>query len=137
MIYVREHKLYAKEEKRWLDVALFATNLLSKAAGMVQTNSEKSPASSAELSALRLSRLSELGLGILRSFFSCCWGHRGFFSVWVERKRSFQSFIYIMAAHFTEWRKLPISLSELCINTTLRCGQSFRSVDTKSFSEAS
>ncbi|PGH17874.1 hypothetical protein AJ79_00773 [Helicocarpus griseus UAMH5409] len=27
---------------------------------------------------------------------------------------------------FSEWRKLPISLTELCINTTLRCGQSFR-----------
>ncbi|RDW83757.1 8-oxoguanine glycosylase OGG1 [Aspergillus mulundensis] len=27
---------------------------------------------------------------------------------------------------FSEWRKLSISLSELCINTTLRCGQSFR-----------
>ncbi|KAL4974234.1 8-oxoguanine DNA glycosylase [Aspergillus desertorum] len=27
---------------------------------------------------------------------------------------------------FSEWRKLPIGLSELCINTTLRCGQSFR-----------
>ncbi|KAK5788233.1 hypothetical protein VI817_009191 [Penicillium citrinum] len=26
----------------------------------------------------------------------------------------------------TEWYKLPMSLSELCINTTLRCGQSFR-----------
>ncbi|KAF2756622.1 hypothetical protein EJ05DRAFT_487495 [Pseudovirgaria hyperparasitica] len=26
----------------------------------------------------------------------------------------------------TEWQKLPVSLSELCINTTLRCGQSFR-----------
>lgn len=26
----------------------------------------------------------------------------------------------------TEWRKLPVSLTELCINTTLRCGQSFR-----------
>ena len=26
------------------------------------------------------------------------------------------------------WRKLPVSLSELCIDTTLRCGQSFRSV---------
>ncbi|KAF2705050.1 putative DNA N-glycosylase [Pleomassaria siparia CBS 279.74] len=25
-----------------------------------------------------------------------------------------------------EWHKLPISLTELCINTTLRCGQSFR-----------
>ncbi|TLD26235.1 N-glycosylase/DNA lyase [Venturia nashicola] len=25
-----------------------------------------------------------------------------------------------------DWRKLPISLPELCINTTLRCGQSFR-----------
>ncbi|KAK2765505.1 8-oxoguanine glycosylase ogg1 [Arachnomyces sp. PD_36] len=30
------------------------------------------------------------------------------------------------AASFSEWRKLPISLTELCINTTLRCGQSFR-----------
>ncbi|EAW11943.1 8-oxoguanine glycosylase OGG1 [Aspergillus clavatus NRRL 1] len=27
---------------------------------------------------------------------------------------------------FSEWRKFSISLSELCINTTLRCGQSFR-----------
>ncbi|KAJ5442251.1 8-oxoguanine DNA glycosylase N-terminal [Penicillium cf. griseofulvum] len=26
----------------------------------------------------------------------------------------------------SEWQKLPLSLSELCINTTLRCGQSFR-----------
>ncbi|KAF2836232.1 hypothetical protein M501DRAFT_996955 [Patellaria atrata CBS 101060] len=25
-----------------------------------------------------------------------------------------------------DWHKLPVSLSELCINTTLRCGQSFR-----------
>ncbi|KAL4818381.1 DNA glycosylase [Aspergillus spinulosporus] len=27
---------------------------------------------------------------------------------------------------FSEWRKLPIGISELCINTTLRCGQTFR-----------
>ncbi|KAJ5929357.1 8-oxoguanine DNA glycosylase N-terminal [Penicillium verhagenii] len=27
---------------------------------------------------------------------------------------------------FSDWHKLPVSLSELCINTTLRCGQSFR-----------
>lgn len=26
----------------------------------------------------------------------------------------------------TEWKKLPISLAELCLDTTLRCGQSFR-----------
>ncbi|KAL2867130.1 8-oxoguanine glycosylase OGG1 [Aspergillus lucknowensis] len=32
----------------------------------------------------------------------------------------------MMVGTFSEWRKLPISLSELCINTTLRCGQSFR-----------
>lgn len=25
-----------------------------------------------------------------------------------------------------EWMKLPISFSELCLDTTLRCGQSFR-----------
>lgn len=25
------------------------------------------------------------------------------------------------------WRKLPISLAELSLDTTLRCGQSFRS----------
>ncbi|KAJ5323871.1 8-oxoguanine DNA glycosylase N-terminal [Penicillium atrosanguineum] len=31
-----------------------------------------------------------------------------------------------MAGVFCEWRRLPVSLSELCINTTLRCGQSFR-----------
>ncbi|OHW93043.1 n-glycosylase DNA lyase [Colletotrichum incanum] len=29
-------------------------------------------------------------------------------------------------ARVTEWRKLPLSLAELCIDTTLRCGQSFR-----------
>lgn len=28
----------------------------------------------------------------------------------------------------TEWKRLPMSLTELCINTTLRCGQSFRCV---------
>src|SRR4051812_36270996 len=31
-----------------------------------------------------------------------------------------------MALRVSEWRKLPVSLTELCINTTLRCGQSFR-----------
>jgi hypothetical protein len=31
-----------------------------------------------------------------------------------------------MASRVAEWHKLPISLTELCINTTLRCGQSFR-----------
>ncbi|CAO2656615.1 Nn.00g054180.m01.CDS01 [Neocucurbitaria sp. VM-36] len=31
-----------------------------------------------------------------------------------------------MALRAAEWRKLPTSLTELCINTTLRCGQSFR-----------
>ncbi|KAK5124295.1 hypothetical protein LTR85_001998 [Meristemomyces frigidus] len=30
------------------------------------------------------------------------------------------------ALNLAEWQKLPVSLSELCINTTLRCGQSFR-----------
>ncbi|KAI9889555.1 MAG: 8-oxoguanine glycosylase ogg1 [Vezdaea aestivalis] len=29
-------------------------------------------------------------------------------------------------ARVNEWSKIPISLKELCINTTLRCGQSFR-----------
>ncbi|PVH93215.1 hypothetical protein DM02DRAFT_541988 [Periconia macrospinosa] len=31
-----------------------------------------------------------------------------------------------MAGRASEWHKLPVSLKELCINTTLRCGQSFR-----------
>src|SRR5688500_5664262 len=31
-----------------------------------------------------------------------------------------------MALRTPEWHKLPVSLTELCINTTLRCGQSFR-----------
>ncbi|KAF1996679.1 hypothetical protein P154DRAFT_547803 [Amniculicola lignicola CBS 123094] len=31
-----------------------------------------------------------------------------------------------MALRAAEWHKLPVSLTELCINTTLRCGQSFR-----------
>lgn len=26
----------------------------------------------------------------------------------------------------TEWKKIPVSLAELCLDTTLRCGQSFR-----------
>ncbi|KAH9840458.1 putative N-glycosylase/DNA lyase [Teratosphaeria destructans] len=30
------------------------------------------------------------------------------------------------ALHLADWQKLPVSLAELCINTTLRCGQSFR-----------
>ncbi|KAK4498722.1 hypothetical protein PRZ48_009232 [Zasmidium cellare] len=30
------------------------------------------------------------------------------------------------ALNLAEWQKLPVSLTELCINTTLRCGQSFR-----------
>ncbi|KAM0819416.1 putative 8-oxoguanine DNA-glycosylase [Seiridium cardinale] len=30
------------------------------------------------------------------------------------------------ALKIPEWRKLPLSLRELCIDTTLRCGQSFR-----------
>ena len=33
------------------------------------------------------------------------------------------------------WRKLPVSLTELCLDTTLRCGQSFRSVTSLSFLE--
>ncbi|KAI6093879.1 8-oxoguanine DNA-glycosylase [Hypoxylon rubiginosum] len=28
--------------------------------------------------------------------------------------------------HISEWRKLPLTLADLCIETTLRCGQSFR-----------
>jgi hypothetical protein len=31
-----------------------------------------------------------------------------------------------MALRAAEWRKLPTSLTELCIDTSLRCGQSFR-----------
>ncbi|KAF1830843.1 DNA glycosylase [Decorospora gaudefroyi] len=31
-----------------------------------------------------------------------------------------------MTLRAAEWHKLPTSLTELCINTTLRCGQSFR-----------
>ncbi|KAI0125738.1 N-glycosylase/DNA lyase [Xylariales sp. AK1849] len=30
------------------------------------------------------------------------------------------------AAWVSEWRRLPLTLTELCIDTTLRCGQSFR-----------
>ncbi|PSN59621.1 DNA glycosylase [Corynespora cassiicola Philippines] len=37
-----------------------------------------------------------------------------------------------MAVRASEWQKLPISLTELCINTTLRCGQSFRYASTLS-----
>lgn len=37
------------------------------------------------------------------------------------------TFTVAMAIRAAEWHKLPTSLTELCINTTLRCGQSFRS----------
>ncbi|GAB7346333.1 hypothetical protein MBLNU457_5050t1 [Dothideomycetes sp. NU457] len=33
---------------------------------------------------------------------------------------------YIKPLDLAGWQKLPMSLTELCINTTLRCGQSFR-----------
>jgi hypothetical protein len=34
--------------------------------------------------------------------------------------------IQMANVRISEWRKLPLSLAELCIDTTLRCGQSFR-----------
>jgi hypothetical protein len=34
--------------------------------------------------------------------------------------------IFMGNLRISEWRKLPVSLAELCIDTTLRCGQSFR-----------
>ena len=40
--------------------------------------------------------------------------------------------IYIASMQAIQWRKLPVSLKELCIDTTLRCGQSFRLVSSKS-----
>jgi hypothetical protein len=52
-----------------------------------------------------------------------------------DRDRVRHESIYRPAASFAiiasimgleTWRKLPVSLTELCINTTLRCGQSFR-----------
>lgn len=30
------------------------------------------------------------------------------------------------ATNVSAWSRLPVSLAELCIDTTLRCGQSFR-----------
>jgi hypothetical protein len=36
--------------------------------------------------------------------------------------------IQIMALRILDWQKLPVTLAELCIATTLRCGQSFRFV---------
>ena len=39
----------------------------------------------------------------------------------------FLNYFQLMAnLRVSEWRKLPLSLTELCIETTLRCGQSFR-----------
>lgn len=37
-----------------------------------------------------------------------------------------ESYQAMSAMLFSEWRKLPVSLTELCLDTTLRCGQSFR-----------
>lgn len=36
--------------------------------------------------------------------------------------------VRIMALRILDWQKLPVTLAELCIATTLRCGQSFRFV---------
>lgn len=38
----------------------------------------------------------------------------------------FHSVTMAVGPRVSEWRKLPMSLSELCIDTTLRCGQAFR-----------
>jgi hypothetical protein len=54
-----------------------------------------------------------------------------------DESRKTKSFFEIGKMHptsLTEWRKLPLGLSELCINTTLRCGQSFRFVDNRLYS---
>lgn len=32
----------------------------------------------------------------------------------------------MVVKRISEWRKLPVTITELCIDTTLRCGQSFR-----------
>lgn len=37
-----------------------------------------------------------------------------------------QPTVAAMALRAAEWHRLPTSLTELCIDTTLRCGQSFR-----------
>ena len=33
---------------------------------------------------------------------------------------------FMATIRFTEWRQLPVSITELCLETSLRCGQSFR-----------
>lgn len=82
----------------------------------------------------------------LVSRFTLCWTRRE-----AEAKGSPQSTVLTLknpgtnlsiiptkmaAGRILNWRKLPISLSELCIDTTLRCGQSFRSVQCSSISHA-
>ena len=32
-----------------------------------------------------------------------------------------------------QWQKIPVSLAELCLDTTLRCGQSFRYIVQSSY----
>lgn len=41
--------------------------------------------------------------------------------LYIEESRS-----PVLKMRITPWRKLPVSLTELCLDTTLRCGQSFR-----------
>lgn len=48
--------------------------------------------------------------------------------LWLNRH--FRPFDQTWTMGALEWQKIPSSLSELCINTTLRCGQSFRYVGT-------
>lgn len=61
----------------------------------------------------------------------CRFGFRQKIQTWRQRLRRLESVIWISNMSLgvlSEWQKLPLSLSELCINTTLRCGQSFRFV---------
>lgn len=53
-----------------------------------------------------------------------------------KRGRPITKIIFMAPVRVTEWRKLPISLSELCIETSLRCGQSFRWVSSSSDMES-
>lgn len=77
-----------------------------------------------DLQALQVNRTSRLGGRLPFYSFSLSL----LFLSFIRQLRDFDFYGYAVMSikRATEWRKLPMSLSELCIDTTLRCGQSFR-----------
>jgi 8-oxoguanine DNA glycosylase, N-terminal domain len=58
--------------------------------------------------------------------FSLCLRHEQYFSFSAAKYILIKYTLTMANLRVSEWRRLPVSLTELCLDTTLRCGQSFR-----------